>query len=291
MKQFHTKNTATLSTRGFYTILALCGLIIAASVWVLWSSSHRKAEPIQDTPSVITPMDTDSHTVDTPVSAQTSGDSAVSAHATRPSNATNETHSTETNTKPADRPVSAMQPSTQTNSATSADTTTSAPAEAGVTTGAGDPPVPQATTETPTVSAPVYVRPVSGAVITPFSGDELLFQPTLGDWRVHTGTDFMAEPNETVLALTDGTVSDVFDDGLYGTCVSLVHTADLTTTYRGLADVRVVAGQAVAAGEALGVCAEQMDAEAALGTHIHVEAARAGTPVDVLELLSEDEPE
>jgi len=290
MKQFHAKNTATLSTRGFYTILALCGLIIAASVWVLWSSSHRKADPIQDTPSAITPMDTDSHTVNTPVSVQTSDDSTISA---------------ETNTKPADRPVSSMQPSIQTETSTSAsadgkaheETATSAPAEAGVTTGAGDPPAPAASTktaetaETPTVSAPVYVRPVSGAVITPFSGDELLFQPTLGDWRVHTGTDFTAEPNETVLALTDGTVSDVFDDGLYGTCVSLVHTADLTTTYRGLTDVRVVAGQAVAAGEALGMCAEQMDAEAALGTHIHVEAARAGTPVDVLELLSEDEPE
>ena len=37
--------------------------------------------------------------------------------------------------------------------------------------------------------------------------------------------------------------------------------------------------------------AETIDAEAALGTHLHVETARAGTPVDVLELLGESEIE
>ena len=148
-----------------------------------------------------------------------------------------------------------------------------------------------APTPTVTVSAPVFVRPVAGAVITPFSGDELLFQPTFGDWRVHSGTDFAAEAGENVLALTDGTVQDVFEDGLYGSCVTLSHDADLTSTYRGLTDVRVSAGQAVTAGETLGAVAETIDAEAALGTHLHVEAARAGTPVNVLELLGEDEIE
>ena len=59
------------------------------------------------------------------------------------------------------------------------------------------------------------------------------------------------------------------------------------TTYRGLTDVRVVAGQAVTAGEALGACAESIDAEAALDPHVHVEASRAGTAIDVLELLGE----
>ena len=55
--------------------------------------------------------------------------------------------------------------------------------------------------------------------------------------------------------------------------------------------MRVVAGQAVTAGETLGAVAETIDAEAALGTHLHVEAARAGTPVDVLSLLGESEVE
>ena len=236
MKQYNSKHTAALSTRGFYTILTVCGLIIAVSAWVLWSDSTapEQAASAPSTP-IISPTEAlPDLSDDTPVmSEEAPADEA---------------------TEPVDAPAE-PEP---------------APAEPAV-----------------TVSAPVYVRPTSGAVITPFSGDELLFQPTFGDWRVHSGTDFGAEAGETVLALTDGTVQEVFEDGLYGTCVTLSHDADLITTYRGLTDVRVVDGQAVTAGEALGACAESIDAEAAPDPHVHVEASRAGTAIDVLELLGE----
>lgn len=246
MKQYNSKHTAALSTRGFYTILTVCCLIIAVSAWVLWSSAtaSEPAETETSTPIITPAKSIPDLSEDTPVLSE-------------------ETAAPEEN----EQPVPEEQPAESEETAA---------------------PTP---TPTVTVSAPIYVRPASGAVITPFSGDELLFQPTFGDWRVHTGTDFAAEPGENVLALTDGTVQEVFEDGLYGTCVTLSHDADLTSTYRGLTDVRVVAGQAVTAGETLGAVAETIDAEAALGTHLHVEAARAGTPVDVLELLGESEVE
>ena len=244
MKQYNSKHTAVLSTRGFYTILTVCCLIIAVSAWVLWTNATAPEETdAEANVPIITPAeDLPDLTADTPVMAEE-----------------------ETPVPEEDEPA---EPPEQTQES-------AAPAP----------------TPTVTVSAPIYVRPVSGTVITPFSGDELLFQPTFGDWRAHTGTDFSTEPGETVLALTDGTVQEVFEDGLYGTCVTLSHDADLTSTYRGLTDVRVTAGQAVTAGEALGTVAETIDAEAALGTHLHVEASRAGTPVDVLELLGESEVE
>lgn len=246
MKQYNSKHTAALSTRGFYTILTVCCLIIAVSAWVLWSSAtaSEPAETEASTPIITPAKSIPDLSEDTPVLSE-------------------ETAAPEED----EQPVPEEQPAESEETAA---------------------PTP---TPTVTVSAPIYVRPASGAVITPFSGDELLFQPTFGDWRVHTGTDFAAEPGENVLALTDGTVQEVFEDGLYGTCVTLSHDADLTSTYRGLTDVRVVAGQAVTAGETLGAVAETIDAEAALGTHLHVEAARAGTPVDVLELLGESEVE
>ena len=166
MKQYNSTHTAALSTRGFYTILTVCGLIIAVSAWVLWSDSTapEQAASAPSTP-IISPKEAPPDlSDDTPVmSEEAPADEA---------------------TEPVDAPAE-PEP---------------APAEPAV-----------------TVSAPVYVRPTSGAVITPFSGDELLFQPTFGDWRVHSGTDFGAEAGETVLALTDGTVQEVFEDGLYGT--------------------------------------------------------------------------
>lgn len=253
MKQYHSKHTAILSTRGFYTILTVCALIIAASAWVLWSDAT--ADPADETQAslpIVTPAETPDLSVDTPVLSE---DDAAA-----------DEEEAETETEPEEAEQDEAEESDD----------TAAPAEP---------------TPTETVNAPVYVRPVSGAVITPFSGDELLFQPTMGDWRVHNGTDFAAEAGETVMSLTDGTVQEVVEDGLYGTCVTVTHGADLTSTYRGLTDVRVVAGQAVSAGEALGTVAETIDAEAALGPHLHVEATRAGTAVDVLELLGEDEVE
>lgn len=258
MKQYHSKHTAVLSTRGFYTILTVCALIIAASAWVLWSDATAPADDeTQASLPIITPAETlPDLSEDTPVLSEENGEA-------------DETTSTDEAT-PTDEGEEAQPEETEDTAAETAE------------------PAP---TPVETVSAPVYVRPVSGAVITPFSGDELLFQPTFGDWRVHTGTDFAAEAGETVMALTDGTVQKVTQDGLYGTCVTLSHDADLTSTYCGVADVRVVEGQAVAAGEALGTVAETIDAEAALGPHLHVEAARAGTPVDVLELLGESEVE
>ena len=58
MKQYNSKHTAALSTRGFYTILTVCCLIIAVSAWVLWSSAtaSEPAETEASTP-IITPAE------------------------------------------------------------------------------------------------------------------------------------------------------------------------------------------------------------------------------------------
>ena len=237
MKQYQSKHTAALSTRGFYTILSLCALIIAASAWVIWGNAHRQnaVEPDTGMP-IIAPADS---TAETP-------------------------------TEPATVPQQEQEPGVGDRGA----------AGRGGRAGTGG-----------DGQRTVYVRPVSGAVLTPFSGDTLLFQPTMGDWRVHAGTDFSAEAGETVLALTDGTVQQIAEDGLYGTCVTLTHNNGLTSSYCGMDDVRVQEGQVVSAGEALGVCADSIPAESALGTHVHVQVTQNDAPIDVLTLLDEDEPE
>ena len=59
MKHYEPKHIAALSDRGFYTILTVCGLIIAASAWVLWmhaGSSAETAVPETGAP-VITPAE------------------------------------------------------------------------------------------------------------------------------------------------------------------------------------------------------------------------------------------
>jgi len=264
MKQYNTKHTAALSNRGFYTILSICGLIIAISAWILWSSVRD--EPAEEQPVPATPIVKPVN----PVTDRTAEQPALSGEAAEPAKSVGPAEAADVSATA--QPEEKEQEQKPEENAKKEQT--AAPAESAE-----------------TVHGPVYVRPVSGEILMPFSGDELLFQPTLGDWRVHRGTDFAAEPGETILALTDGTVKEVFEDGLYGTCVTIAHDAELTTMYCGFAETRVIPGQAVKAGEALGTCAETIAAEAALDTHLHVEAARAGTPIDILSLLGEDEVE
>ena len=74
MKQYQSKHTAALSTRGFYTILSLCALIIAASAWVIWGNAHRQnaVEPDTGMP-IIAPADS---TAEAPTEPATSGSTA-----------------------------------------------------------------------------------------------------------------------------------------------------------------------------------------------------------------------
>jgi len=280
MKQ--SKHSAVLSNRGFYTILSVCGIIIAISAWILWSSvrSTPEEEPVETAP-IVAPvrsmpdlMNQSNETEKPETSAPTLSDETKET----PTDTVETVEPVESKPEETVQPVSADAENT-TATMTVADDTESTP----VADVPADVPAPDTM-----VSKVVYVRPVSGAVITPFSGDELLFQPTLGDWRTHNGTDFAAEPGENVLALTDGTVQEVSSEGLYGTCVTVQHGNDLVVTYRGLDEAQVSAGQTVAAGAALGACAKEIDAEAALGTHVHVEAVQSGAPIDVLTLLGEE---
>ena len=41
-------------------------------------------------------------------------------------------------------------------------------------------------------AAPASTRPVSGRILNAYSGDELVYNKTLGDWRTHNGIDYAA---------------------------------------------------------------------------------------------------
>ena len=41
-------------------------------------------------------------------------------------------------------------------------------------------------------AAPASTQPVSGRVLNSYSGDELVYSKTLGDWRTHNGVDYAA---------------------------------------------------------------------------------------------------
>ena len=65
--------------------------------------------------------------------------------------------------------------------------------------------------DTPVMAEPpqLIVEPLKGEVLMAFSVDQLVYSPTLADWRTHDGVDISAKPGATVLAATAGTVASV----------------------------------------------------------------------------------
>ena len=129
--------------------------------------------------------------------------------------------------------------------------------------------------------APIWVKPVDGAVLKPFSGDNLVKDETMGDWRVHTGTDYAADSGTRVYAVSDGTVERAGVDPLYGGVVVLQLKDGKQAVYQCLAEkLKVNAGDTVRAGDVIGVVGTIGHAEAAQKSHLHVELYKGGKAID-----------
>ena len=125
--------------------------------------------------------------------------------------------------------------------------------------------------------------PVSGAAITPVSGDMLVKNETLGDWRTHNGIDIRAEAGEAVRAASDGTVTAVRNDPMWGNVVE-VTSGEYVMTYAGLsADILVKMDQSIRAGEQLGSIGE-VPCELSMEPHLHFDVRSNGEYVDPVSL-------
>lgn len=133
----------------------------------------------------------------------------------------------------------------------------------------------------------LVVSPLVGEEIAAFSVDELKYNETLGDWRTHDGVDIAAEVGTQVLAACSGTVTQVIDDDLMGTSVTIAHDGGYETVYSNLQSVPTVSeGQEVSAGEVIGSVGCTSIAEFAVPAHLHFAVTKDGVPCDPKEFLN-----
>ena len=126
----------------------------------------------------------------------------------------------------------------------------------------------------------LIVEPLRGEVLTAFSMEELIYSPTMGDWRTHDGIDIAAKAGTTVLAASSGTVRSVTDDALMGTTVVLEHEGGYETTYANLQSKPTVeTGDSVPAGQNIGAVGTTAAAESG-APHLHFAVSRDGKAVD-----------
>lgn len=172
--------------------------------------------------------------------------------------------------------TSASLPQLTTAASTAASTATSASAASITTT----------TTASAAKTADFFIAPVPGEVLNAFSGDELVYDNTMGDWRTHNGTDFACENGEQVCAIADGKVQDVYQDDYYGIGVLIDHGNGYQSVYTGLSDVsESLKGENVSAGDILGCIDGSALFESALAPHLHLEVLKDGVRIDPMSLL------
>lgn len=137
-----------------------------------------------------------------------------------------------------------------------------------------------------TSSSAVYTLPVTGELLKPFSGEELVYCETMGDWRVHNGIDIGTAKGTKVKTAAAGKVLDVYTDELYATTAVILHDGKLTVYYSGLAEnLTVKKGDTIEAGTVIGA-ADGIPCEGALDCHIHLAAKKDGAFVDPVKEMS-----
>ena len=139
--------------------------------------------------------------------------------------------------------------------------------------------------ETTIITQP-YVMPVNGEIIKPFSNGELVKSETLGVWKTHDGADIKADAGTQVKAINQGTVTKVWDDPLWGTCITIDHGNGIESHYYNLSKATtVIEGDEVNSGEVIGAVGDTAEIEAAEGSHLHFAVKRNGSWIDPISFI------
>ena len=110
-------------------------------------------------------------------------------------------------------------------------------------------------------AAPASTQPVSGRVLNSYSGDELVYSKTLGDWRTHNGVDYAASRGAEVTAPAAGKVVET-----------------------GTTDAKVKKGDTVSAGQTIGKVGS-VSCECAEESHIHLEVMEGEKYLDPIKAM------
>lgn len=134
-------------------------------------------------------------------------------------------------------------------------------------------------------AAAAWTPPFPGRVLKGYSGDELVYSTTLGDWRTHNGVDYAAKAGAEVTSPVAGKVTLAGTEGSWGPVVALEDSAGRVWRLCGVADPQVEPGQRISAGDVLGTVGI-VGCECAEESHIHLEVKQGETYLDPAKALT-----
>ena len=133
-------------------------------------------------------------------------------------------------------------------------------------------------------AAPASTQPVSGKVLNAYSGDELVYSSTLGDWRTHNGVDYAASRGAEVTAPAAGKVVETGTDDKWGPVVAIEDASGRVWRVCGTTDAKVKKGDTVSAGQTIGKVGS-VSCECAEESHIHLEVMEGEKYLDPIKAM------
>ena len=132
-----------------------------------------------------------------------------------------------------------------------------------------------------------YTLPLGTDILKDYNPTTPSYNATMGDWRTHGGVDFKGPDGSQIKSIAAGTVTDIADDPMYGTVITIDHGNEVVAKYCGLnKDVTEVSeGDKVKSGQLLGYLGE-IPCEKADASHLHLEVYYKGENVDPLSLMN-----
>ncbi len=137
----------------------------------------------------------------------------------------------------------------------------------------------------PVISNDSYILPVTDKIQRSFSPTVPVYDETMGDWRVHRGTDFECEKKAEIRSVGNGRVTKVVSDSSFGYIVEIDH-GDFTARYCGLEQGTTLRiDDTVEKGDTVGVLGS-IPCESRQGSHFHFEAVKDGRHIDPMSVLN-----
>ena len=141
---------------------------------------------------------------------------------------------------------------------------------------------------------PTFILPLEGEISIDFSDTVPVFSQTMNDYRTHLGVDIGATLGSDVLAVADGTVTNVWEDPFMGTCRSIEHSGNAVSIYKNLDPAvkeNIVIGASVKSGDVIGAVGESAMNEIAEEPHLHYELKVDNKHVDPKKFFNFIKPE
>ena len=129
-------------------------------------------------------------------------------------------------------------------------------------------------------AAPSLNPPSEGGILMHFSGDALVFNPTLGIYETHPGTDYFC-PDENVRAVSDGVVKRIYDDMRLGLTIEIEHENGDISRYASLSKALVHEKGRITGGQIIALFGTSALFESSLGPHVHFEYIKNGNLCEI----------